>query len=87
MAHKPYGLLYTGITNDLIRRVYEHKEDVAQGFTKKYHLKMLVYYEGTDDVKSAIQREKNLKHWTCKWKVALVERINPEWRYLYEDLV
>jgi len=60
MAHKPYGLLYTGIPNDLIWRVYEHKEGMVQGFTKKYHLKMLVYYEGTDDVKSAIQKEKNL---------------------------
>jgi putative endonuclease len=60
MAHKPYRLLYTGIPNDLIWRVYEHKEGMVQGFTKKYHLKMLVYYEGTDDVKSAIQRKKNL---------------------------
>jgi putative endonuclease len=87
MAHKPYGVLYIGITNDLIRRVYEHKEGSVEGFTKKHHLKMLIYYEGTDNVHSALQREKNLKHWTRKWKVALIEKMNPEWRALYENLV
>jgi putative endonuclease len=75
------------ILNDLIRRVYEHKERVVQGFTKKYHLKMLVYYEGTNDVRSALQRERNLKHWTRKWKVALIENMNPKWCDLYEDFV
>jgi putative endonuclease len=84
MAHKPYGVLYTGITNDLIRRVYEHKDRKVEDFTKKYHLKMLVYYEGTDDVQSSLQREKTLKHWTRKWKI---EKMNPEWRDLYDDLV
>ncbi len=87
MADKPDGLLYTGVTNDLIRRVYEHKEGAVEGFTKKYCLKMLVYYEGTDNIRSAIQREKNLKHWVHKWKVALIENMNPEWRDLYKDLI
>ncbi|MBL0942547.1 MAG: GIY-YIG nuclease family protein [Alphaproteobacteria bacterium] len=87
MTNKPHGLLYTGITNELVRRVYEHKEGMVEGFTKKYRLKMLVYYEYTDDVRTAIQREKNLKHWIHEWKVALIRNMNPEWRDLYEDLI
>ncbi len=87
ITNKPYGVLYIGVTGNLIRRVYEHKEGLLDGFTKKYHLKMLVYYEGTDYVLSAIQREKNLKHWIRQWKIELIEKMNPEWRDLYEDIL
>ncbi|MEI8295151.1 MAG: GIY-YIG nuclease family protein [Alphaproteobacteria bacterium] len=86
MTNKPEGVLYVGVTNDLIRRVYEHKETYQDGFTKKYRLKMLVYYEYTDDISAAIQREKNLKHWVREWKIALIEKMNPQWRDLYEDI-
>ncbi len=87
MTNKPDGILYIGVTNNLIRRVYEHKEGLIEGFTKKYSLKILVYYEGTDDIRSAIQREKNIKHWMRNWKVALIEKMNSEWRDLYADIL
>ena len=87
MTNKPHGTLYIGVTNNLIRRVYEHREVLLEGFTKKYHLKRLVYYEGTDNILSAIQREKNLKHWVRGWKISLIEKMNPEWRDLYEDIL
>ena len=86
MTNKPDGILYIGVTNNLVRRVYEHKEGLIEGFTKKYSLKILVYYEGTDDIRSAIQREKNIKHWMRNWKVALIEKMNSEWRDLYADI-
>ena len=86
MTNKPDGILYIGVTNNLVRRVYEHKEGLIEGFTKKYSLKILVYYEGTDDIRSAIQREKNMKHWIRNWKVALIEKMNSEWRDLYADI-
>jgi len=87
MTNKPNGVLYIGVTSNLIRRVYEHKNEIHEGFTKKYHLKMLVYYEYTDDIKSALQREKNLKHWVREWKVALIKTMNPEWQDLYENIL
>ena len=79
--------LYTGMTNDLQRRVYEHKHDFVEGFTKKYGVHMLVYFEQYDNVESAIQREKRLKFWHRKWKLRLIEETNPEWRDLYEDVL
>ena len=87
MTNKPQGLIYTGVTNNLVRRIYEHKEAIIQGFTKKYKLKMLVYYEIMDDVTSAIQKEKNIKHWKHQWKVELIEKMNPQWHDLYEKLL
>jgi len=86
MASERNGTLYVGITNDLIRRVYEHRENLAEGFTKKYGVKMLVYYESTQSVESAIQREKQIKKWNRKWKLELIEKMNPEWKDLYEEI-
>jgi len=76
--------LYTGVTNDLERRAYEHQQKVADGFTKKYNLGMLVYYEATDDVQSAIRWEKQIKGWLRSKKIALIESMNPHWRDLSE---
>ena len=74
--------LYTGVTNDLQHRVYEHKQKLVDGFTKKYNLTKLVYYESTDDVRSAIGREKQIKGWLRAKKIALIESMNPQWRDL-----
>jgi putative endonuclease len=71
----------------LVKRVYEHKNDLTDGFTKKYKVHNLVYYETTDDVESAIRREKQLKRWKRDWKIELIEKQNPEWRDLYSDLL
>jgi putative endonuclease len=71
--------LYTGVTNDIERRVYEHKQKLANGFTKKYNVTRLVYFEATDDIRSAIEREKQIKGWLRSRKIALVESVNPEW--------
>ena len=81
------SVFYVGVTNDLIRRVYEHKEGLVPGFTKKYDVKMLVYYECFDDIYEAIHREKIIKKWKRKFKVDAIERSNPEWRDLYFDLI
>lgn len=86
MASKKNGTLYIGITNDLIRRVYEHRNDLIDGFTRRYGIHKLIYFEQTDDVLSAIQREKQLKKWHRKWKVDLIEQENPEWRDLYDEI-
>jgi putative endonuclease len=77
--------LYTGVTNDLERRVYEHKHGLTPGFTKRYRLTRLAYYEETDDAASAIRREKQIKGWLRRKKIALIESANPEWRDLAED--
>lgn len=76
--------LYTGVTDDLVRRVYEHKNKLIKGFTQKYNITRLVYYEITSDVKAAIQREKQIKGWVRKMKTALIEAANPEWKDLSE---
>ena len=87
MASMKNGTLYLGVTNNLVRRVYEHKNDLVDGFTRKYSVHDLVYYEQTDDVLSAIAREKQLKKWQRKWKIELIEEMNPGWRDLYPDLL
>lgn len=87
MASHRNGTLYLGVTNDLIRRVYEHKYNLADGFTKKYNVHQLVYYEETPDVVNAIQREKQLKKWNRKWKLALIEKNNPNWEDLYKEII
>ncbi len=79
MMSRPTRTLYIGVTNDIQRRVWEHKQQQVPGFTSKYHLTMLVYYEMTDDVRGAIAREKQLKGWLRAKKVALIDSINPEW--------
>jgi putative endonuclease len=80
------GTLYIGVTNDLARRVYEHKSDAIPGFTQKYGVKDLVWYEVHQSIEGAIQREKSLKRWYRDWKIDLVETENPDWRDLYQDL-
>jgi putative endonuclease len=87
LASKPRGTLYIGVTNDLVRRVYEHKNDLIEGFTKRYGVHLLVHYEQCKNVASVIWREKRLKKWNREWKLQLIERENPEWRDLYLDLV
>jgi len=87
LASAPNGVLYVGVTNDLVRRIYEHRNDLVPGFTKKYGIKRLVYFEQYDDIETAIQREKNMKHWPRKWKARLILANNPEWNYLYESIV
>jgi putative endonuclease len=77
--------LYTGVTNDLMRRVYEHKNKLIKGFTSKYNIQSLVYYESTSSIDSAIQREKQIKGWLRAKKIALIESVNPEWKDLSED--
>jgi putative endonuclease len=79
--------LYTGVTNDLIRRIYEHKEGLVEGFTKQYNVKRLLYYESCPDVKCAIAKEKQIKKWNREWKLRLIKETNPELRDLYYDLI
>ncbi len=86
MTNKPNGILYVGVTSNLPKRVWEHQEGVADGFTKRYGLKRLVYFEFHYEIIGAIQREKNLKHWSRAWKVGLILANNPEWQDLYEQL-
>jgi putative endonuclease len=86
LTNKPRGTLYVGVTNDLVRRIHEHREGVVPGFSKRYGLKQLIHFERFDAPTSAIQREKNIKHWSRAWKLQLVESSNPKWRDLYTDL-
>ncbi len=86
MASQRNGTLYTGVTTDLEGRVYEHKEGILPGFTKRYGCKMLVWYEEHFDISDAIQREKSIKRYYRKWKLNLIEEMNPEWNDLYEQL-
>ena len=87
MASARNGTLYIGITSDLARRAYEHKEGLIKGFTRKYRVHTLVYYEEHGDVHEAIAREKLVKKWRRDWKLRMIERLNPEWKDLYDDLV
>ena len=87
LASKRNGTLYVGVTSNLVKRVYEHKNDLIEGFTEKYGVHRLVYYEQSEDVKSAIEREKRLKAWKRQWKLRLIEEMNPEWNDLYDLLV
>ncbi|MBI1239682.1 MAG: GIY-YIG nuclease family protein [Alphaproteobacteria bacterium] len=86
LTNRPNGVLYVGVTNDLVRRAHEHREGLYPGFTKRHGLKMLVHYEEYADVRDAIWREKRLKTWNRAWKVRLILQDNPEWCDLYEDL-
>ncbi|KKS65875.1 MAG: Endonuclease [Parcubacteria group bacterium GW2011_GWA1_42_7] len=86
LASKRNGTLYIGVTSDLKKRIYEHKNDLIEGFTKKYKVHILVYYEQTQDTESAIRREKQLKKWDRQWKLRLIEENNTEWKDLYDDL-
>ena len=87
MTNKHDTVLYTGVTNDLIRRVYEHKEKAVKGFTKKYNITKLLYYEICEDIEEAILREKKIKGGSRAKKIALVNSMNKEWKDLYEDMI
>jgi putative endonuclease len=84
LASEKDGKLYIGMTNNLVRRVYEHKTNLSEGFTKKYNVHSLVYFEAFEDPYNAIVREKRLKRWNRSWKIKLIEKENPEWKDLYE---
>ncbi|MBT3399887.1 MAG: GIY-YIG nuclease family protein [Rhodospirillaceae bacterium] len=81
------GTLYVGVTSDIARRAWEHREGVVEGFTQRYRLKRLVYVETHNDIRDAIQREKTIKHWSRSWKTGLIETTNPDWTDLYDTLV
>ncbi len=87
LTNRPNGTLYVGVTSDLPRRIWEHREGVVDGFTNRHALKRLVYFERHDDIRDAIQREKLMKHWSRSWKVQLILRSNPDWSDLYDQLV
>jgi putative endonuclease len=86
LASERRGTLYNGVTNDLIRRVFEHKNGLVEGFTKKYKVHLLVYYQQCENVESVIQREKQLKAWHREWKIKLIEETNPNWNDLSASL-
>jgi putative endonuclease len=87
LASKRNGTLYIGVTGNLQQRVWEHRDDLVEGFTKKYGVHRLVYFELHDDMVSAISREKQLKKWNRAWKLELIERQNPEWKELWESII
>jgi putative endonuclease len=86
LANKPRGTLYIGVTSDLIKRIWQHKASVVDGFTQKYQVKKLVYYEQYLDAENASRREKRLKEWKRMWKIELIEKSNPNWMDLYVDI-
>jgi putative endonuclease len=86
LANGRNGTLYVGVTNNIQRRVSEHRVGTSDGFTARYGVKQLVWYEVHGEVHAAIQREKNIKHWSRAWKIALIEKANPDWRDLYSGL-
>jgi putative endonuclease len=87
LASRPGGAIYVGVTNDLVRRIHEHKTGAVPGFTKNYCVDRLVYFEAYSDVRNALQREKNMKHWPRVYKTRLIAQNNPKWRDLYEEIV
>jgi putative endonuclease len=87
LASKRNGTLYTGVTSNLVKRVWEHKNDLVEGFSNKYGVHTLVWYEKHETMESAIYREKCIKHWERAWKIRRIERLNPGWKDLYQDLV
>jgi putative endonuclease len=87
LASQRHGTLYTGVTSDLRRRVWQHKNDFVEGFTKTYGVHRLVYYELCTDMTSAIAREKQIKHWNRSWKLRIIEKMNPEWQDLWPQIL
>ncbi|SCX87892.1 putative endonuclease [Nitrosospira sp. Nl5] len=87
LASKRNGTLYIGVTGNLVKRVWEHKHDLVEGFTRKYQVHTLVYFEMHDEMAEAIQREKQLKKWNRAWKIDLIEKTNPGWRDLWQEIV
>ena len=86
LASKPYGTLYIGVTSNLVRRTWEHRTGLIPGFTQKYGVKSLVWFETHERIETAIQREHTMKHWNRKWKIDLILAANPDWRDLWEDI-
>jgi putative endonuclease len=86
LASKPHGTLYIGVTNNLLQRCVEHRDGLGEGFTKRYGISQLVWFETTPNITAAIQREKTLKHWPRQWKINLVEQQNPDWRDLFAKI-
>ena len=87
LASKRNGTLYIGVTNNLVKRVYEHKNDSVEGFTKKYRVHSLVYFESYGDINRALQREKQIKEWKRYWKIKTINKFNPGWKDLYNAIV
>ncbi|MCF6237204.1 MAG: GIY-YIG nuclease family protein [Candidatus Marinimicrobia bacterium] len=87
LASKRNGTLYAGVTSNLPQRIYQHKNNQVEGFTKKYNVKLLVYYEPHENAESAITREKQLKKWNRAWKLKLIEKENPHWQDLYDYII
>ncbi len=87
IASRKNGTLYIGVTNNFIRRAYEHREGLVDGFTKRYSVKILVFYEIHTDINVALLREKQLKKWNRAWKIQLIEEMNPDWSDLYETII
>ncbi len=87
LASRKNGTLYIGVTRDLIRRIYEHKSGTVEGFTKKYKVDQLVWFDNSESIIAAIQREKQLKNWKRAWKIQLIEQTNPHWHDLYPALL
>jgi putative endonuclease len=86
LANRPYGTLYVGSTTDLLKRIWQHREGIFEGFTKQYRVIQLVWYETHTDIMEAARREKLIKRWNRDWKVNLVQKMNPGWRDLYADI-
>lgn len=86
VTNKPNGTLYIGVTSDIIKRIWEHKNKAVKGFTQKYNLDKLVYYEQHENAEAAILREKRLKLYLRKWKINMIEEMNPEWKDLYQEI-
>ena len=87
LSNKRNGTLYTGVTSDLIKRIWQHRNNFVDGFSKKYSTHLLVYYESHDDMVNAITREKQIKAWKREWKIRLIEEFNPYWRDLYPEIL
>jgi putative endonuclease len=87
LASKRNGTLYTGVTSNLIKRVWEHKNNLVEGFTSRYRVHTLVWYEIHETIETAIQREKEIKNWKRAWKIKTIEELNPGWRDLYSELI
>jgi putative endonuclease len=86
LASEPYGILYIGVTSNLVQRVWQHRESVVEGFTKQYGVKRLVWFEVHSEIVQAITREKQIKKWNRNWKVNLIQESNPDWRDLYDEI-
>ena len=86
LANQKHGTLYIGVTSNLVQRIWQHKNEVVEGFTSRYHIHQLVYFEQHSDMLTAIVREKQLKKWNRAWKIRLIEEFNPEWKDLYPEI-